>query len=334
STAGSYTAFVSKTAITVSASTAYRTSLLVYAEGAISGGIGVGFTDGIDQGLEVMNTIGAAGIYTVEGGGTTDAHTSRQAYIAFQNSGQTLYILNGQAEAGTYATPYTATSRAAANLSYALALPDSGALEAWIRPHGAVTGKNYRIWSARAAGTNYFECYYDSATAKIIFQVLDDATNYKQAISTTAFIAGTWNTWIHIKCVWSVSGNAISLYQNGTLQTGEAAEGTIVNTVLPSIFQIGTLTAYGAFELDGLIHDLAIWDTADTSTAHYTAATYWQPSDLMALNRSGSHDLTGGSPTYLYQIPSNLTIDIVFKFNTSYTTSTTIYLLSMIQGAT
>lgn len=278
-----------KAAITLGAGAIEAVSLLVYATGAVSGTLSL--TDGIDQGLTTAFTL-SAGLNTILTGGVLDAHTSRNVYITLDASGTSFWVINSQVENSAFPTPFTPSTRAAGSLEYMYQLPSIGTAEIWIRPYANYdTSTDFRVFRL-SGGVGVFELLYVSSVDKLYASIYIDGSNYRYAYTTSAFTGSAdLNKWMHIKIVWNIATGSLSLYKDGVEQSTQSAGS--VSSATAIALQIGCSDSSG-YEFDGLISDLALHSTADTSTTHYAAGRpYYDESSLPCENFGARLSATG-----------------------------------------
>lgn len=178
-------------------------------------------------------------------------------------------------ENSPYPTPYTPTSRAAGSIDYSMQCPTAGAFEAWVRPWGGYVAAHYMLFQFGTSGGQAMLVYHNYSQAKWYALLYKDATHYTQKMQTTAHGSDAeWQVWQHIKVAWNLTTGSVSLYINGVLQTGDSSVNDGAGTAPDAKLAVGAASD-DTYPIDGLITDLLIWDTADTSTDHYTAGVAW-----------------------------------------------------------
>ena len=145
---------------------------------------------------------------------------------------------------------------------------DGESFSAWIKLDN-VSGTKYIVCHGRGLAENnavYGGIYVEGTTAKF---TLYKNSAYKTVSGTSTLSA---DTWYHIVGTYDGENNddKIRIYINGSLEATSSALGGDFLTGEPTIAHIGrnvnTSSGTRDFYFDGLIDEVAIWDTALTST--------------------------------------------------------------------
>ena len=191
-----------------------------------------------------------------------------------------------QAEDSSYPTPFTPSTRPAGSLTYNISATNEMTIEGWIRPYfNYDIGSYVGIFKWLASDGTAIEGYYDYATDKMVFAIHDAGwTNYRFE-QTDSLNSAAVNSWNHFKMVLNYSAQTAVMYWNGVTDPAKrASSGSVSGFALPSQLSIG-IGLTGTSILDGLICDIRIKDSADTSTTHYTTGRpYYDETSLPCAN--------------------------------------------------
>lgn len=202
-----------------------------------------------------------------------------------------LYVTAVQAEDFAFAHPYVPTSRLRAQLGYNLTPATTGTIDFWTRPwHTYDYGTSrYLFLYGGAAGisTRSVVLYYDQSSDKYIAAIVVDGSNYRRAISTSAFTdnAGL-QVWRHIKVVWDAPNQSIKLFVDKVEQTGTASAGTVSGLTFAAnklwIGSAGNATGTDT-SADAMFADFCLQaSTKDETTTHFDLGMPWYDSAEVA----------------------------------------------------
>lgn len=202
-----------------------------------------------------------------------------------------LYVTAVQAEDFAFAHPYVPTSRLRAQLGYNLAPATTGTIDFWTRPwHTYDYGMSRYLFlygGAAGSSTGSVVLYYDQSSDKYIAAIVVDGSNYRRAISTSAFTdnAGL-QVWRHIKVVWDAPNQSIKLFVDKVEQTGTASAGTVSGLTFAAnklwIGSAGNATGTDT-SADALFADFCLQaSTEDETTTHFDLGMPWYDSAEVA----------------------------------------------------
>ena len=191
-----------------------------------------------------------------------------------------IYVLNSQLEESAYATPFTPSTRAAGSLTYANAQPSVLMFEKWVCPGGTYNSGIYMLFrqGSLTADDDLLRIYYDGSTQKWVCGIYNGADHKLKSSNSAIASDAAFRTWQHIRVIFDIPNQSTRFWWNGTEQTAAADSGDVSACAPGSVLEIGYDPYIAGRTFDGLICDLRISETADTSTAHYaTGRPYYDP---------------------------------------------------------
>jgi len=212
----------------------------------------------------------------------TGTTMSLRLYTGSADDNANVYATAFQVELRAYPTPYTPISRSAGGLDYPMAPATSGTIDLWLRPmFNYDTRSNLYGWVLGGVpgsidGSVFLR--YEQSTDKWMAAIYVDASNYRAVRSTSAFAsnAALW-AWQHIKVVYDIPNQEISLFVGGVEQTATASAGTVSSLAFAAdAFLVGNAGCGQAYAIDGFLADLCYQaSTEDETTTHYDTGMPW-----------------------------------------------------------
>jgi hypothetical protein len=177
-----------------------------------------------------------------------------------------------------FLAPFTPTSRPVGSARYPLAPATKGTIDLWVRPLFSYdsTGDKY-VWRLGGSGASgQISLSYHATNDKWVVRATLDGSNYRYVYSTSAFTANAaLQVWQHIKVVWDLGNDAVSMYVDGVAQTDTAAAGSCAAFAFAGNYlYIGGLVS--GYACNSLLCDFLYQPSVeDTSATHYTNAVPW-----------------------------------------------------------
>ncbi len=133
-------------------------------------------------------------------------------------------------------------------------------LSVWVKKIGSGTGSTPAVYSSSKSSSNNGGFLITLHPTSSRFQFYVDTTGSGGWVSIQNNVGIVTNQWYHIVSTWD--GSNIKMYVDGVLQTNTAS----VSQIVYSIDISATIGKYATSYFNGSIDEVAIWDTALTST--------------------------------------------------------------------
>ena len=131
-------------------------------------------------------------------------------------------------------------------------------LSVWVKKIGSGTGSTPAVYSSSKSSSNNGGFLIMSSSNRFQFYV--DTTGSGGWVSIQNNVGIVTNQWYHIVSTWD--GSNIKMYVDGVLQTNTAS----VSQIVYSIDISATIGKYATSYFNGSIDEVAVWNTALTST--------------------------------------------------------------------